>query len=179
MKVFIALALFGLSLALPNSQIAPKITVQQDRLTSALPMIEITFPDGHRDKMILREHSVFNYNKSETCNFLGHLEKDTEACLAVTGCPGQEMKFTIHSKHNTDTNKYVLHPSGNVETVPSASPKKPTLKIFKENVETQSSINRYVRSDCNVEDTSGCKSLPKTMELKMKVVILLSFKGFD
>ena len=176
MKVFVVVTLFGLTLALSNSQIAPKITVQQDRLTSSLPKIEITFPDGHKDRIVLKRHSVFNYKKKETgseCNFLGRLEKDRKACLAVTGCPGQEMKFTIHSKHNTETNKYVLHPSGNVEMVPSSM--KPTFDIFKDfqksNIQNVTSLDRYMSSDCNHDDTSGCKALPETMELKLKVVL--------
>ena len=97
MKIFVAFALFNLTLALPNSKLAPKITVQQDRSPLTIPIIDILFPDGHEDKMILKRHFVTDEEKEKqelNCNFLGHLQNDREACLAVTGCPSQQMEFT-------------------------------------------------------------------------------------
>ena len=57
----------------------------------------------------------------EACNYIGHLEKDPEACVAMTGCFGSEdVEFTIMSEHATespmfkwtkeDTVKIIEHP---------------------------------------------------------------------
>ena len=54
------------------------------------------------------------------CNFIGHLAKESDACVAVTGCPGHEMEFTINSKHTGEHNKFILHENGEVEVIESA-----------------------------------------------------------
>ena len=168
MKVFIAVTLFGLTLAAPNSQVPPNITVEHDRSLSAIPKIGIVFPDGHEDRMILKKHFVSDEEReldASNCNFLGRLEKDKEACLAVTGCPGEEMEFTIHSIHNVDTNKYVLHPSGNVELTLQAD--RPMDKIKFEDIPQLQELNR-ASGTCTLKDISGCKQLPPTNEIRLK-----------
>ena len=54
------------------------------------------------------------------CNFIGHLAKDSTACVAVTGCPGKTMEFSINSKHARNSNRFVLHENGDIEIVESA-----------------------------------------------------------
>ena len=173
MKVFIALLLFNLALALPNSPKVPKFIVQQDRSMSDIPNIDIVFPDGHEDRMILKRHYVADDDEDTqelNCNFLGHLEKDKDACLAVTGCPGQNMEFTIHSTHNIETNKYIMYPSGNVELVRTDSIHGPDIDSEEE---YQTSKDRASGSKkCSRDDTSDCEPLPLTNELKMKVCIV-------
>ena len=168
MKIFIALSLINLTLAMPNSPNTPKITVQQDRSISTIPKIDIVFPNGHEDKMILKRHHVTENeeeNQELNCNFLGHLEKDREACLAVTGCPGQEMEFTIHSRHNVETNKYVLLPSGNVE--PIAGNQNDMVESITD--PKLLGLDRASESSCTINNITGCKPLPPTSEIKLKV----------
>ena len=57
--------------------------------------------------------------KKVSCNFIGHLENENTACVAVTGCPGEEMAFTIKSKHSENIG-YILHQDGQLESVESA-----------------------------------------------------------
>ena len=60
-------------------------------------------------------------SRTLSCNFFGHLEKESTACLAVTGCPGSDnLEMTINSKHSGPSNKYVLHKDGFLEMVESA-----------------------------------------------------------
>lgn len=83
---------------------------------NGVPMVDVTFPDGHQDKMVLHHFSPDN---KDDCNFLGHLEKDAESSLAMTGCPGiDDLEFTINSKHSGPSNMFVLKKSGDVEAVP-------------------------------------------------------------
>ena len=54
------------------------------------------------------------------CNFIGHLKNEKSACVAVTGCYDREdVELTIHSKHNTDANMYLLRKDGTVESIES------------------------------------------------------------
>ena len=99
----------------------PMIKVSQDRSRTSIPEVQITFPNGHEDRLVLHRHFVNQAERMEgqmNCNYLGHLEVDTAACVAVTGCLGEDMELTINSKHNTKTNMYLLKKSGDVELLP-------------------------------------------------------------
>ena len=100
----------------------PKITVLNPDSGNAIPQIAITFPDGHEDLLVLERHYFSESDriaKKMNCNFMGHLEKMSEACVAVTGCIGQRMELTINSKHCGSINKFILHQNGEVEAVES------------------------------------------------------------
>ena len=100
----------------------PTIKVSQARSKGSVPEMQITFADGHEDKLILHRHLISGaermMDEEMTCNYLGHLENDASACVAVTGCIGQDMELTINSKHNTKTNIYLLQKSGDVQLLP-------------------------------------------------------------
>ena len=39
--------------------------------------------------------------RPDDCHYIGHLEGEPEACVAMTGCPGSEdIDFTIMSEHS-------------------------------------------------------------------------------
>ena len=99
----------------------PLITVTQLRNSNDIPSIHITFPDGEEDNMILERHYPNPRNRmmgENHCNFIGHLEKDSESCVAVTGCYGIEnLDFSINSKHSGTTNRYRLNTNGDVELI--------------------------------------------------------------
>ena len=99
----------------------PTIKVSQARSKGSVPEMQITFADGHEDKLVLHRHFISGADRmmdEEMCNYLGHLENDAAACVAVTGCIGQDMELTINSKHNTKTNTYLLQKSGEVQLLP-------------------------------------------------------------
>ena len=94
--------LFALSVTCAR---VPTIKIQQSR-SAALdmaPSFEIVFPNGQRDFL---ELDIF-YPSEESrqlrksgCNYFGHLKYETSACVAVTGCLGQDdLEFTINSKN--------------------------------------------------------------------------------
>ena len=100
----------------------PKITVLNPNSGNAIPLIAITFPDGHEDLLVLERHYLSEADriaKKMNCNFIGHLEKESEACVAVTGCTGQQMEFTLNSKHCGGHNRFILHGNGELEVVES------------------------------------------------------------
>ena len=104
-------------------QIEPRITVKAPKTREGIPNIDIVFPDGHEDTMVLHRH--YESPKARMagelhCNFFGHLKNDPRACVAVTGCLGREnMEFTINSKHSIHTNMYILEKNGNLKLIES------------------------------------------------------------
>ena len=84
--------------------------------------IDIDFPDGHKDRLILEKQpqiSLRNENfETESCRYMGYLANDKKACVAMTGCYGQEtVTLSINSKHSFYTNIYELDINGNVKGI--------------------------------------------------------------
>ena len=165
----------------------PTIKATQDQNVAAIPEIHIRFSNGHEDTLILNRHYASDLDRLEgklSCNFLGHLEKDQKACVAVTGCPGQDMEFTINSKHNSVTNMYKLKKSGEVELLFHEAVTKgieiPLEELRDEDFDDSDSDSAFHDSDdqaaleameakCATDDTTACKSMPSTNQLKMYV----------
>ena len=62
---------------------------------------------------------LVTYYLFEGCYYSGHLERDTEACVGMTGCIGSEdVEFTILSDHATDSGSYKWSKNGSVELIP-------------------------------------------------------------
>ena len=84
---------------------------------SSPPKISITFPDGYTDNLIL-DHFYPEEDKIEGCQFIGHLEKEQEACVAMSGCIGSEdVQFTIMSDHVTESSLLKWKKDGSVEHI--------------------------------------------------------------
>merc|ERR1712029_642212 len=99
MKLMIGTLLFGLAFATPTFDRVPSITLNQNRDSGDFPSISIAFPDGYNDNMILNKLDDEDVEENE-CIFMGHLEKETSACIALTGCPGRDdVELTIFSNH--------------------------------------------------------------------------------
>ena len=123
----IALLLLSFFFAVAKPQELPKITINNIKPRSTndngIPSIDITFPDGSQDHLVLERHYMCEADKMAkkmNCNFIGHLANEKEACVAVTGCPGERMEFTINSKHAGRGNRFILHQNGTMEKVESA-----------------------------------------------------------
>ena len=87
----------------------------------AIPEVDIIFPDGHQDELILEKHFPNAEAQMENevhCNYFGHLKNDPEACVAVTGCYGMD-EFTIMSDHALNENKFVLEKNGGLKVIKS------------------------------------------------------------
>ena len=99
-----------------------RIQVIEQRSAQGIPSITITFPNGVQDALVLERFYPTEQSQMEkkiSCNFIGSLENENTACVAVTGCPGEEMAFTIKSKHSENIG-YILHQDGELELVESA-----------------------------------------------------------
>ena len=59
-------------------------------------------------------------NGAEECHFIGHLAKEQDACVAMTGCVGSEdIDFTIMSSHATESAMFKWSKDGHVEIIES------------------------------------------------------------
>ena len=102
----------------------PLIEVYEVRSLGEIPTIDITFPNGMKDSMVLEKFYPTEESKMArmpSCNFFGHLLNDKTACVSVTGCAGHDnMEFTINSVNSGPSNMYILHKNGDLEMVESA-----------------------------------------------------------
>ena len=59
-----------------------------------IPVIEVTFSNGHSDRLNLNHYNALpnsaNIDHSRLCNYLGNLQNERDVTVAVTGCPDAE-----------------------------------------------------------------------------------------
>lgn len=73
------------------------------------PKLQIRFPDGTKDRILLKPHSPLQDKSGldNECLFLGHVEGIRQSSVAVTGCPGDdEVQVTIVTK--STSGQYLL-----------------------------------------------------------------------
>ena len=86
-------------------------------MDNGTPSVAIAFPDGYTDTLVLN-HYYSDEDNVEGCHFLGHLANDREACVAMTGCVGQDdVELTILSEHNSDSGLYKWNRDGTVDVL--------------------------------------------------------------
>ena len=112
--------LLSILITLTNgNQNLPKFTLIEERSDNGSPSVMITFPNGLDDKLILNKYYLNEEQEqlgAEHCNFVGHLENDLDACVALTGCPGLDefVELTIMSDHLT-ASSFKWRKNGQVE----------------------------------------------------------------
>ena len=122
--IFATLITFGSStnvnLNTTDTKLTPKFHLLEKKNSNGAPSVAITFPDGHKDTLILNKfHGNENDKKDgvEWCFYNGHLEKEPEACVAMTGCVGlEDVEFTIFSGHS-ESKIFKWTKDGNVEVI--------------------------------------------------------------
>ena len=87
------------------------------------PSILVKFPDGYTDRLILWKH-YFNEEdrmtneNSDDCHYFGHLAKEKEACVAVTGCfEDEEILISIMSVHAPGSTNFVWTKHGDIHVI--------------------------------------------------------------
>ena len=87
-----------------------------------IPQISVRFPNGKWDKLVLNRYYTSNersiFKDIENCRFIGRLSEETEACVAMTGCPAgsldEAVEITILSENVVDTFMYKWYQNGSV-----------------------------------------------------------------
>ena len=165
----------------------PEVIVKESKSLNGIPTIGITFSDGFQDNFVLERHYMSDTDrmmKRIHCNFIGHLANDPEACVAVTGCPGTKMEFSINSGNADRSARFILHPEGVMEEIESAF-KEGTLSnplripqnlrddeewelIDDDELENPDQIAEEMQFEANCA-AGQCTALPATNLLKIKV----------
>ena len=106
----------------------------KERSCSGPLCISVTFPDGYKDDLVL---SKFHANEEDRianedhCNYIGHLAKEPEACVAMTGCFGSEdVHLTILSAHTPESSMFKWTKDGNVEIIKSFFDVRTIIQLF-------------------------------------------------
>ena len=127
----------------------------QDRSANGSPKVSITFPDGSHDMLVL------NQAGQGSCNWLGHLQNELDACVALTGCPGQEdLDLTILSDHLTQSSLLKWYKNGQVEYV------EPMDKNFHETIDENEAFEELINEERSDDDIK----MPESHLMKVKVV---------
>ena len=112
--------ILGLGLSLSSDHL-PKFSMINERFMEEVPTILIAFPDGSTDTLVLeRYYSNEDDHKAgfNRCNFIGHLERETDACIGMTGCPeSEDVEFTIMSSKLNGSSMYKWKKDGTVERI--------------------------------------------------------------
>ena len=113
--------LVGFASAIPET---PTFLLNQERSLDGSPSVSITFPNGYTDNLVLSKYSITGKKedyRDHLCHYVGHLEKEMSACVAMTGCPGiNDVTFTIMSKHSNGKS-FTWTKDGNVKIVPGVN----------------------------------------------------------
>merc|ERR1712086_1169862 len=103
----------------------PSFVLVEERSLNGSPSIAVTFPDRYQDTLVLNKFYANEQNRmasKERCHYIGHLENEVTACVAVTGCVGsQDVQFTILSKHARKSSTFKWSKDGNVEDMKNAA----------------------------------------------------------
>lgn len=107
---------------------APNFFLNPERSFDNVPSVLVSFPDGYQDTLKLRQFFTNEKDKdmaeSNTCAYIGHLERETGACVAMTGCYGKEdVEFSIASKHSVGSGLYKWTLTGDVEIIQHSASK--------------------------------------------------------
>ena len=110
------------ALAVPTLGNVPSFTLNAERSLDGSPSVTVAFPDGYQDTLILNKFYTNEEERLEeeddTCAYIGHLENEPEACVAMTGCFGQEaVEFSIASTHALDAGTYSWNMDGTVHVI--------------------------------------------------------------
>jgi len=167
-------------------EIMPLIEVYEVRSLGEIPTIDITFPNGMKDSMVLEKFYPTEESKMArmpSCNFFGHLLNDKTACVSVTGCAGHDnMEFTINSVNSGPSNMYILHKNGDLEMVESAFKderiRSETMRVTREEGRFHLKGEDLFVNDADLADlmkfqemcaSGDCKSMPSKQKMQIKI----------
>merc|ERR1712086_555075 len=123
--VIASLIAISYSARLSGPKETPSFVLVEERSLNGSPSIAVTFPDRYQDTLVLNKFYANEQNRmasKERCHYIGHLENEHTACVAMTGCVGsQDVQFTILSKHARKSSTFKWSKDGNVEDMKNAA----------------------------------------------------------
>ena len=97
----------------------------EEKSYNGAPRVSVVFPNGFEDNLVLNQFYANEEDRMadiKDCNFIGHLENEAEACVAMTGCVGSEdVEFTILSAHTKKSPMFKWTKEGRVSVIERSS----------------------------------------------------------
>jgi len=167
-KVFALLLLAGVA----TKGSVPKGTKDDERLkfhivsarsSDESPSIQVTFPNGNQDDLVLEPFRV-NANSAKICSYTGHLRNDPSSRVAVTGCmttPGDQMEVTMIS-HSNINKMFLVDFDGNAEVIENPFEKQRSI------VKELDSNNSTSQRESDAINSHTRKSIPRKMKATIK-----------
>ena len=149
-------------------EILPSFIMVEERSNNDSPLVKITFADGSTDNLVLNK-----YENMEG-HFIGHLENELDACVAMVYHP-EHAELTIMSDRVVGSTMYKWHNTGDVELVP---------EVFSNGLERSEVMERDSKNDdlvANQEEENALEyiedhltaeqasTVPATAKLQIKV----------
>ena len=146
----------------------PSFTLVEERSNNDSPLVKITFADGSSDNLVLNK-----YENMEG-HFIGHLENEPDACVAMVNYP-EHAEVTIMSDRVVGSTMYKWHNNGDVELVPEVfSNELERDEVMERDGENDEPIANQEEQDAleNIEDhltAEQASTVPTTAKLEIKV----------
>ena len=146
----------------------PSFSLIEERTLNGTPLVEVIFPDGTSDNLVLNKYEDMEGH------FIGHLENEPDACVAMVNHP-EHAELTILSNRVVGSTMYKWYNNGDVELVP---------EVFSNGLERDEVMERNIEDDEPIVDqaeeveegiienllsAAQAKSVPKTAKLQIKV----------
>jgi hypothetical protein len=166
MKI-IFLGILALAVAKPKEAL-PSFTLVEERSANASPLVKITFADGSSDNLVLNKYENLEGH------FIGHLENEPNACVAMVNHP-EHAELTIMSSRVVGSTMYKWHYNGNVELVPEVfSNGLERDEVMDRDGENDEPIANQSEEDAleNIEDNmtaDEASTVPTTAKLQIRV----------
>ena len=141
-------------------------TLIEERSNEHHPLIEVTFPDGSSDFLILRKYENLDGH------FIGHLENEPSACVAMVNNP-EHSELTIMSDrigHST-MYKWKHNTNGDVEVIPELFSSGESDIMIDLNPADEIELDKI---EPNNVTTTEFVSVPVAAKLQIKVVLIIS-----
>jgi len=191
MRVYIIASLIAIAYS-ARVNVAPKFSMVEERSSNGAPSVSVTFPDGYQDNLVLSRFDANDEDRmanKEHCNFIGHLENEPEACVAMTGCSGSEdVHLTIISNHVMQrSSMFTWKKDGSVEVIdktnglhgprmePLVKPRPywgtfgaPTVVQGDEGLPPAGEVVALNNAEANCANSGSC-SLPATQHIQLRV----------
>ena len=123
---FLGFLVFGFSANAKENGV-PVFKVVTSRSNLEPPSIDVLFPNGHRDELVLEHYKLFKGSNGGR-NYIGYLKNTSSSSVAVTGhlaTPSDRMEITLLSEHTADQ-MFEVDYFGRTEVIPI--PEKSSMK---------------------------------------------------
>ena len=146
----------------------PSFSLIKDRSTNEIPLVEVNFADDSSDFLILSKY------ESLDGHFIGHLEKETMACVALVKHP-EHSEVTIMSHRTIGSTQYKWMNNGEVQLIPEVFSNVAEMDITRKvgrNDKDVKYISKYIKKQDEIEKkitSQQMASVPTKNKLQIQV----------